>query len=1264
MRRLLVAAWGLAVLTAVTGSLLQRQQEGAVDLFVSRELRRGDRSRPIHHPPALRSAPGFSVDDGVWTTHVGPFVAKVTETGLAIGASGSDANTASVQPGSRQPVSFTTVSVGRTGAPLPLRGPPALDRAGDVVREHGAVAEVVHPSREGVELSWRFASRPAGSGALLVRVATHGLLAMPSDAYGARLADARGQGFRFSHGTWVDARGRRSPVPVIVAGEDLVLSVPTELIDSAAYPAVLDPTISAEAEFEPPQFGSLPDTTQYSPVVASRAPGQHLLVWTETRYVGTVLRYRRFARRVGADGTPIDVEKITFGEGGASSFKTAVASDGSNYLVVWSVSGAGVSQIVGRRVSADGRLIDAADLVIASTTAAYGVPELSIAWDGSAYVVAWESDTDDVTARVFATRVSAAGAPLRAEPVELSAPSVNARAPRCAVNAGQVLVTWYGADGVRATRLSPTGERLDGPPLVLTGLATVYQPTAAPLGDGFVVVWETYGDAPGHASNVFGARLSRTGAFLDTAPFPIARTADYEHAPVVTADAAGARAIWLSGIPADSGGYDRLQSVRISTTGSLGTLTTEDPRQRGATGSPAMTFDGVGQLAVWSERAEFTIRNERVDYSVNCAVVYGARFGAAGEALDPSGRPLGTAAAAQVRPVLAWNGTNHLAVWEEERGGSWNIRGARLRDDGTVRDVPSLALGAPPQWAGRFPAVAALGADYLVAYLRYDTPATGGGFRASLVTLRVDGEGRFAEPVVVAADRGSYPALAASRTQYLLAWVQLEGVWGLRLDASGRAIAPGPFLIQPRGVGENMYRTRVASDGSAFLVVWKHSDAFASPIVGVRVDATGRVLDAMPRSLMDADWDQPALTFGGGEYLLAATGRSGVGAARIATSGVPGPTVPLVPNRRALSWSRGASVAWDGARYLVTFGWPPAEPATGESYPTPMFGLRLRADGSALDPAPFPIGNSPVASHPSGLVAVRPGRFTLAYARPDEAPAAGNFRAKVRTLDFPAPMACSTTVDCRGGPCVDGFCCDGPCGGGDPSDCQACSVAAGSPVDGLCAPVPVGRSCRAAAGPCDRAEVCDGAGRLCPSDALAVDGTECGSRTACASASVCRAGVCNPGTAVTCRTTNPCEVASCVASRGCVSTPVPGCTLDAGLSDAAVLVDGSRPTDATPTSDLGVDGAVATDRGLRDVSSLADRSVDVGEGEDVDVSSDPDAGDDAGVPIGPGETSEGCGCSTQGSSRDAPMGILALVGLIAVRRRRRLSTSPSPDTVG
>ncbi|HET7506577.1 MAG TPA: hypothetical protein VFK02_36405 [Kofleriaceae bacterium] len=87
--------------------------------------------------------------------------------------------------------------------------------------------------------------------------------------------------------------------------------------------------------------------------------------------------------------------------------------------------------------------------------------------------------------------------------------------------------------------------------------------------------------------------------------------------------------------------------------------------------------------------------------------------------------------------------------------------------------------------------------------------------------------------------------------------------------------------------------------------------------------------------------------------------------------------------------------------------------------------------------------------------------------------------------------ACASNADCGSGFCTDGVCCDTACGAGEANRCQACSVAAGAAVDGVCAPRAAGTVCRAAAGACDAAETCSGSSPACPADGVSPAGTVC-----------------------------------------------------------------------------------------------------------------------------------------------------------------------------
>lgn len=217
---------------------------------------------------------------------------------------------------------------------------------------------------------------------------------------------------------------------------------------------------------------------------------------------------------------------------------------------------------------------------------------------------------------------------------------------------------------------------------------------------------------------------------------------------------------------------------------------------------------------------------------------------------------------------------------------------------------------------------------------------------------------------------------------------------------------------------------------------------------------------------------------------------------------------------------------------------------------------------------------------------------TLAVAAHDDVgshPFAGS--VYVHTLRHTDGDACTGPDDCHSGFCVDGVCCDAECGGGALDDCMACSVAAGSAVDGVCGAVSAAavHVCRPEAGACDLAEVCDGSSASCPVDGF-VDSTV-----------VCRdaVGVCDReercsgtaaecpldvffGTDVVCRG----SIAACDAEERCdgASSECPADVLastETVCRPAAMPCDGVERCDGSslecPADALSPDGASCSD---------------------------------------------------------------------------------------
>jgi hypothetical protein len=210
---------------------------------------------------------------------------------------------------------------------------------------------------------------------------------------------------------------------------------------------------------------------------------------------------------------------------------------------------------------------------------------------------------------------------------------------------------------------------------------------------------------------------------------------------------------------------------------------------------------------------------------------------------------------------------------------------------------------------------------------------------------------------------------------------------------------------------------------------------------------------------------------------------------------------------------------------------------------------------------------------------------------------------------------CVLNSDCNSGACSDGVCCNSSCGASDPHDCQACSLATGATVDGVCTILSTANTCRASAGRCDAPETCSGAVAWCPSDAKLAAGSTCRAIAgACDVAEVCD-GMSNacPSDGFAARTT------SC-ASLSCGTSTCTG--LQADCRDTCTdAVDGDGGVDAGAAN-----GGVDSEDGD---AGAADGGVDAsieGPGETNSGDDNVDAGT-AGE-SGPDGHVAGCGCAT------------------------------------
>ncbi len=218
---------------------------------------------------------------------------------------------------------------------------------------------------------------------------------------------------------------------------------------------------------------------EYNPSVTSNGT-DFLVTWTEqpvSGWYGPDAPRVRAVRVKGSTGALIQ-PSMQLGNSGPPSWKPSVASDGSDYLVVWHgyefecifipeqpwpVSCGYYFGLLGTRVSATAAWNGAVFPLTASTHSPSEVAP-QVTYGGGNYLVTWTGflgQNTSSTPNAYATRVRASDNVVldRTTPIPLAS---NARASGAAFDGSRFLVTWSTLGGeVRASRVGLEGEVLD-----------------------------------------------------------------------------------------------------------------------------------------------------------------------------------------------------------------------------------------------------------------------------------------------------------------------------------------------------------------------------------------------------------------------------------------------------------------------------------------------------------------------------------------------------------------------------------------------------------------------------------------------------------------------------------------------------------------------------------------------------------------------------------------------------------------------------------
>ncbi len=816
------------------------------------------------HSPAREAAPGVRATHGLYASSL---------------SASPTSNAAKGRTGA--PARIQTVAIARAGATLQGgSGAASLANDGVVVIARGEVMERLENTDAGVEQSWTFLAPPAGSGDMTVRVKLTGLVPAGATELGLHFSDpVTGLGLRYGKASWIDGLGQVAELGARLDGDEIVITVPEDLVQSSAFPAVLDPVIGPELGMDVP-LSTRAWSSREDPAVAFDGTN-YLVAWLDHRYAGSTLIY---GARVARDGIIIDPSGFPISAATDASARPAIAFDGTNYVVVW--GGAGVR---GARVSTGGAVLEPGGIVISGAGSAPAVAfdgtnhlvvwadagvkgarlstsgalldgqigisrgdasSPALAFDGTSYLVVWSDGRrpgDPVSHRdIYGARVDRSGTVLDPAGVAISAaadPRQPLRDPAVAFDHGNYAVVWsVGYDaGIHGARVARDSSVLDRTGIAISSSGS--SPAVAFDGTSYLVAWAGAG--------IRGARLRPDGTVLDPAGIAISTAAS--STPALASGGASYLVVWKS-----DGSSSDIVSARVGYDGAVldpnGQLIS---RSASAQFSHAVAFDGTNYLVVWQD-----FRGTYYD-------IYAVMVAGDGTVLDPSGIAISTAANDKFSPVVAYGGGDYLVLWSDQRIDAGDIYGARVGRDGTVLDPTGIAISAAPGVQSS-PYVAFDGASYLALW--DDGRGSPGTYGA-----RIASDGAVLDPDGIAiSERRSLSGLAFDGTNYLALWAG-DGVHGARIGKDGAVLDPAGMTIATGGG----YPAALAFDGTNFLVVWPDFRSGTSyDVYGARVGKDGSVLDraGIPISTAAGNQLAPAVVFDGVNHLVAwQDDRSGAG---------------------------------------------------------------------------------------------------------------------------------------------------------------------------------------------------------------------------------------------------------------------------------------------------------------------------------------------------------------------------------------------------
>lgn len=961
--------------------------------------------------------------------------------------------------------------------------------SGDVEIDRGAVLEVWRNDESGVRQEWEFAAAPPLAGDLVVEISIRGQRYVAATDSGLHFTGSDGLGLRYSHAIWIDSSGKEWPIQAAFADDHIRLVVPAPVVALTQFPAVLDPTITAEVAVDSPIAGGS-GANVFAPQIASDG-SNFLAVWSDQR---NGLENDIWGVLVAADGTLLTPLGIEIASTAGVQQNPAVTFDGTRYIVAWEdfkVASGAEADIDVATVSTGGAVTQAA--AVATTGASETNPEL--ATTGGSALLTWTASNAIVGAVASSGTFGA--------PVAITS-GANAKKNQVAAGGnGLYLVAFTetvaaGNDDLRGQLVTSAGA-LSGASFDITATSGSQDFSGASFdGTNFVVVW-SQGASGG--SDIFGTRVSAAGAVLDTrlvgqttvGGVAINQGASNQEFPAIACISTSCLVTWQDRRNLATTGFDILGTVVTSTALAVGSEITISAVTQNQN-VPRLATTSSGFVATWLDLR-----------TANQSLALGARITSGGVVTDANGIILVTGNNQQTSPATVRVGSQLGIVWSDSRSTSGNdIAMVRFSANGTPTDTTTARIVSNAANSQFSPAGAALGTNYFFVWADsrngIDKDIFGARFNPT-TGAAVDASG-FA--VSVATGDQLVPKVASNGTDALVVWHDRRNgtfdIFGAIVNSSGSVGAA--FPISTAAFDQFKPQPVWNANTNQFVVVWQDGrsnggngrEIFAATVSPAGVVASETLVASPANGAFN-----PALAISGTTLLAVwEDRRNGVSNPDIFGTRLTGALAVVDAGGIAISTAAGSQgapavesvgtsfvVAWRDAR---TFG----------TTANDIYGQQVSTTG-ALSGANFVISaNTEDESNPS-LAFVSAGNVRVSYEK--RRPDLDTIRVQTRSISVGSGtgQTCSSNANCSSGFCVDSFCCDTACGNDSRTDCQACAFSKTLQPNGTCAPIAAGTICRNFVNPantfCDVREQCNGVSVDCPPDLGKNQGLVCNAMT-------------------------------------------------------------------------------------------------------------------------------------------------------------------------